>query len=111
MSADIEFVSDGVVLRGRLYRPEDSRELRPAVVMTHGFSATITMVVDKYAEVFAEAGFVVLPEDAPFASDFLVECEAFTADDSHAHDDQIDPMCDAITDMLLTKRSSLFDFT
>ncbi|OWK42180.1 phage-related protein [Fimbriiglobus ruber] len=69
----------------------------------------LTRVMDAVSSI--EAGFVVLPEDAPFASDFLVECEAFTADDSHAHDDQIDPMCDAITDMLLTKRSSLFDFT
>ena len=57
---------------------------------------------------FIEAGFVVLPEDAPFVSDFLVECEAFTADDSHAHDDQIDPMCDAIADMLAAKPKQLF---
>jgi predicted phage terminase large subunit-like protein len=69
----------------------------------------LTRVMDAVS--FIEAGFVILPEDAPFVSDFLVECEAFTADDSHAHDDQIDPMCDAIVDMLLTKRSSLFDFT
>lgn len=69
----------------------------------------LTRVMDAVSSV--EAGFVVLPDNAPFVSDFLVECEAFTADDSHAHDDQIDPMCDAITDMLLTKRSSLFDFT
>ena len=69
----------------------------------------LTRVMDAVS--FIEAGFVVLPEEAPFVSDFLVECEAFTADDSHAHDDQIDPMCDAIVDMLLMKRSSLFDFT
>jgi predicted phage terminase large subunit-like protein len=69
----------------------------------------LTRVMDAVSSI--EAGIVVLPENAPFVSDFLVECEAFTADDSHAHDDQIDPMCDAITDMLLTKRSSLFDFT
>jgi len=69
----------------------------------------LTRVMDAVSSI--EAGFVVLPEDGSFVSDFLVECEAFTSDDSHAHDDQIDPMCDAITDMLLTKRSSLFDFT
>jgi predicted phage terminase large subunit-like protein len=60
---------------------------------------------------FIESGFVVLPEDAPFVSDFIVECEAFTADDSHAHDDQIDPMCDAITDLLAAKPKSFFDIT
>jgi predicted phage terminase large subunit-like protein len=69
----------------------------------------LTRVMDVVS--FIEAGFVVLPESAPFVSDFVVECEAFTADDSHAHDDQIDPMCDAVVDMLLTRRSSLFDFS
>ncbi len=69
----------------------------------------LTRVMDAVS--FIDAGFVVLPEDAPFVSDFLVECEAFTADDSHAHDDQIDPMCDAITDMLAAKPKSFFDVT
>ena len=71
---------------------------------------------DKYTRVmdvvsFIEAGFVGLPTDGPFVSDFIVECEAFTADDSHAHDDQIDPMCDAIVDMLAAKPKSFFDVT
>lgn len=55
-----------------------------------------------------EAGRVFLPESAPWVSEFITECEAFTADDTHAHDDQIDPMCDAITDLLPTRRS-LYD--
>jgi alpha-beta hydrolase superfamily lysophospholipase len=63
MFTDAEFVSEGVMLRGRLYRNEGAREPQPAVVMTHGFSATITMVADRFAEVFAEAGFVVLLYD------------------------------------------------
>lgn len=41
-----------------------------------------------------------LPEGAPFTSGFVSECEAFTADDSHDFDDQIDPLVDAINDML-----------
>lgn len=49
---------------------------------------------------FIEAGYAVLYEDAPYVSEFVTECEAFTADDTHAHDDQIDPMLDAIADML-----------
>lgn len=53
-----------------------------------------------------EAGFVKLPKSAPWLSDFLSECEAFTADDTHAHDDQIDPMIDAITDMLGSKNKA-----
>lgn len=55
-----EFDSKGVVLRGRLYRSSESDNPRPTIVMTNGFTATITMVVDKYAEVFARAGFTVL---------------------------------------------------
>jgi len=47
-----------------------------------------------------ESHMVYLPEDSPFTHDFVKECEAFTADDSHAFDDQIDPMLDAIQDML-----------
>ena len=49
---------------------------------------------------YVESGLVVIPEDAPFVSDFVDECEAMTSDDTHAHDDQIDPMLDAIEDML-----------
>ncbi len=49
---------------------------------------------------YIENGSVCIPEDAPFTSDFVTECEAFTSDDTHDHDDQIDPMCDAIQDML-----------
>lgn len=52
---------------------------------------------------YIESGFVYLPESASFLSDFIAECEAFTADDGHDHDDQIDPMCDAINDMLANR--------
>lgn len=51
---------------------------------------------------YLESGQVCIPEDAPYTNDFVAECEAFTADDSHDYDDQIDPMLDAIVDMLST---------
>lgn len=63
MFAEVEFDSQGVTLRGRLYSGGEPGTLRPTVVMANGFTATITMVTDKYAEVFAEAGFVVLLYD------------------------------------------------
>lgn len=63
----------------------------------------LTRVMDVVGHI--EAGLVCVPESAPWVSDFLAECEAFTADDGHAHDDQIDPMVDAINDMLAKKRS------
>lgn len=49
---------------------------------------------------YIEVGSVCIPEEAPFTLGFVTECEAFTADDSHDHDDQIDPMVDAVMDML-----------
>jgi len=46
------------------------------------------------------AGLALIPADAPWLLDFVNELNAFTADDTHAHDDQIDPLVDATTDML-----------
>lgn len=64
----------------------------------------LTRVMD--AVPYIESGYVMIPEDAQFASDFISECEGFTADDSHLHDDQIDPMCDAIKDLLSTRQEA-----
>ena len=47
-----------------------------------------------------ESGQVVLPRSAPWLSDFLAETSAFPAG---AHDDQVDPMCDAIADIVLKR--------
>jgi predicted phage terminase large subunit-like protein len=49
---------------------------------------------------YIEAGFVCIPEEAPWVSDFTEECDAFNAAMTHDHDDQVDPMVDAIKDML-----------
>lgn len=43
-----------------------------------------------------QAGGVYLPENAHWVVDFVTECEAFTANDSHQHDDQVDPLVDAV---------------
>ncbi len=59
----VQFPSEGALLRGRLYRPSETGQPVPVVVMAHGTSATITMVIDRYAEVFRDAGFVVLLYD------------------------------------------------
>ena len=57
----VEFISDGALLRGRLYLPD--QQPAPVVVMAHGFSATIPMVMDRYAECFRERGLAVLAFD------------------------------------------------
>jgi predicted phage terminase large subunit-like protein len=69
----------------------------------------IKRVTDKLTRVqdalpHIECGNVMLPSGAPWVSDFIAECEAFTANNSHAHDDQIDPMCDAIKELLQSVR-------
>ncbi len=40
---------------------------------------------------------------AAWVSDFLIECENFTAEMSHAHDDQVDTLIDAIEILLMQK--------
>jgi predicted phage terminase large subunit-like protein len=67
---------------------------------------------DKYTRVcdvlgYIESGHIMIPENAPWVHDFIAECEAFTADDAHDHDDQIDPMCDAISNMLHNSKPSV----
>ena len=63
MRKDIAFQSDGVTLRGWLYRPDSGADDRPAIVMAHGFSATKEMYLDDFAEVFAAADFLVMVYD------------------------------------------------
>jgi len=58
----VEFPSEGAILRGRFYRPEQAAPF-PTVVMTHGTTATVTMALDHYAEVFLRAGLAVLLYD------------------------------------------------
>jgi len=52
---------------------------------------------------YMESGFVVVPEVSAWVSDFVAECETFSADDSHAHDDQVDTLIDAL-DILAAKK-------
>jgi len=44
-----------------------------------------------------ESGNVLLPEGAAFLSDFLSEASVFP---NGQHDDQLDPMMDAVSDMM-----------
>ncbi|MGH9930717.1 MAG: phage terminase large subunit [Pyrinomonadaceae bacterium] len=53
-----------------------------------------------------ESGNVLLPEDAPWLSEFLIEAIAFP---NGTHDDQLDPMMDAVTEMLQRSAVSIRD--
>lgn len=63
MRIDVEFDAGGTTLRGWLFKPDMAGARFPAVVMAHGFSALKEMDLDRYAEVFAAAGLVVLVYD------------------------------------------------
>ena len=59
----VEFPSQGITLRGRLYNPNKTKK-NSIVIMAHGFSATINgMTADRYAEAFNKAGLAVLLYD------------------------------------------------
>jgi hypothetical protein len=63
MREDVELDADGVTLRGWLYIPDGTSGAAPAVVIAPGFSAVKEMHVDRFAEVFADAGLVALVYD------------------------------------------------
>lgn len=86
-----------------------THKIRPAIPVKEieRSRSKLERVMDVQA--YIESGYVKLPRNAPFLIDFISECEAFTADDSHPHDDQIDTMCDAIVMMLNNKPFSYAD--
>ena len=61
---------------------------------------------------YIEAGQVLLPNDEnySFVPDLLAETDAFSRDDSHLHDDQIDSLCMAIKEGLSKGNVSLLDY-
>ena len=61
MSHDVSFYSEGAELQGRYLSHGDER--CPVVVMTHGTTATITMVIDIYAQRIFDSGYDVLLYD------------------------------------------------
>ncbi|GGX80402.1 alpha/beta hydrolase [Pseudoduganella dura] len=62
---DIEFVGEqDVTIRGWLFAPAaTSSKPSPAISMCHGFGAVKEHALEKFAQAFAEAGFVVLVHD------------------------------------------------
>lgn len=67
---------------------------------------------------FIESGYVYLPDiesdhsftDGTWLSDFLMECEDFSEEMTHAHDDQVDPLMDGIEHVFLKSSVSVADW-
>lgn len=57
---------------------------------------------------YLESGRVWIPKAAPWVPDFIAEAAAFNKQMTHLHDDQLDPMFDAIENML-HNGGSVFD--
>lgn len=60
---DVEFNAEGLTLRGWLYLPRSGDRPPPVIVMAAGFACVKEMHLDRYAEVFAEAGLAALVFD------------------------------------------------
>ena len=61
----VEFESEGLTLRGKLYRPEGTGPF-PAVVLTHGYAFVVDFFLQhNYPEHFAGQGFLALVYDHP----------------------------------------------
>ncbi len=60
--ANIQFVSQGLVCRGWLYKPLKTGKT-PCVVLAHGFCGVKELRLDAYAERFAQAGYHALVFD------------------------------------------------
>ena len=98
----VEDKSSGTGLIQQLAKPERSENRQPIPV--EGIQRNIdklSRVID--AITYIEPGMVFIPEAAEFTNDFVNECEAFNATMTHDHDDQIDPMVDAIEKLLSNK--------
>jgi predicted phage terminase large subunit-like protein len=54
---------------------------------------------------FVSSGNVLLPRSAPWLSDFLTEFAAFP---NGKHDDQVDPLCDAVMQIIGAKEEGFF---
>lgn len=65
MYREIEFLSDGVTIRGRLYTPADATAALPAVLMAPGFGGLIQHSAQQYAQAFAAGGLAVIVYDHP----------------------------------------------
>ena len=64
MPENIEFISEGCKIRGHLYLPALSGGApAPAIVVCHGFAGVKELLLPRFAEGFAAAGFVALTFD------------------------------------------------
>lgn len=89
----IEDASSGSGLIQQLARGNDSIPVRP---IKRGTKDKYSRALDAIPSI--ASGLVSIPADAPFTKDLLSELAAFPAG---THDDQVDPLLDAVAELLL----------
>ena len=99
----IEDKSSGTGLIQQLADPIETSDIRIPVVAIPRHIDKLTRAQD--AVPYIHAGRVLLPEGADFVLDYVSEFSLFSSDDSHLHDDQVDPTLDAISNMLGEKQN------
>jgi predicted phage terminase large subunit-like protein len=95
IACKIEDKASGTGLVQQLARGADSIPIRPIKRTTDKYSRALDAIPS------IAAGLVSIPADAPFTKDLLSEIAAFPAG---THDDQVDPLLDAVADLLLGSR-------
>ena len=60
MREDTTFTVSGLALSGWIYTPDQGQGPYPVIVMSHGFGAIKEMSLDQTAEIFCQAGYVVV---------------------------------------------------
>lgn len=65
MKREIDFYSEGSLIKGHLYLPDDieTRGKLPAIVLCHGFAGVKELLLPAYADAFAQSGFAALTFD------------------------------------------------
>ena len=63
MRTNIKFFASGCELDAWLYTPDLGQAPFPTIVMSHGFGAIKEMSLDQTAEIFCQAGYVVVVYD------------------------------------------------
>lgn len=63
MKRKVEFYSEGSLVKGILYGPDNDVEKKPAIVLCHGFAGVKELLLPAYAEEFGKRGFLALTFD------------------------------------------------
>ncbi len=63
MKQDVEFYSEGSKIKGILYRPDNDKGKKPAIVLCHGFAGVKELLLPAYAGEFSRNGFFALTFD------------------------------------------------